>query len=261
MGEHHQVHAGEESGEERQNPRRMRLVPTVAEAVEARQRAAEIDHDQKERGERVDAEMRAQAGQPERQDHGRQCIGVEGEMREGIRHGDARDGERCAVDERAGEPGAHDRDRQHRDADQGGNASKRDDDGHRSLPFARGGAPAGPLLRRGAEGRARHAGALRPFSRLWGRNPNCATNRYPSPLTHRPFSARTGGPARALARTRAPTICGCASRGIRGPPYGLPPNCGNMARNPPFPWQVAGFQTGIPGEAVWPVNHKTFRPI
>ena len=47
---------------------RRRLVPAVAEAVEAGRRAAEIDHDEEERGERVEAEMRAEPGQAERQD-------------------------------------------------------------------------------------------------------------------------------------------------------------------------------------------------
>ena len=68
VGEHDQIHAGEKGREERQHPLRLGLVPAVAEAVEARRGAAEVDDDEKERRQRVEPEMRAEPRQAERQD-------------------------------------------------------------------------------------------------------------------------------------------------------------------------------------------------
>ena len=51
-------------------------MPAVAEREQARRRAAEIDHDQEKCRQRVDAEMRAQPGQAERQRDGRSAAGV-----------------------------------------------------------------------------------------------------------------------------------------------------------------------------------------
>ena len=67
VGEDHQVHAGEEQRIERQHALRRLLVLAVAERVEAGGGAAEIDDDQKERRERVEAEMRAEPRKPDRQ--------------------------------------------------------------------------------------------------------------------------------------------------------------------------------------------------
>ncbi len=76
VGEHHQVHGGEIGGIERQHALRGFLVAAIAERVEARARAAEIDHHQEESRQRIDAEMRAEPGQPERQrDPGRRRAG------------------------------------------------------------------------------------------------------------------------------------------------------------------------------------------
>ena len=61
---------GEEQRIERQHALRRPLVLAVAERVEAGGGAAEIDHDQEERGERVEAEMRAEPWQPDGQDQG-----------------------------------------------------------------------------------------------------------------------------------------------------------------------------------------------
>jgi hypothetical protein len=66
VGQDHEVHAGKECREKRQNPVRRRFMAPVAEAVEARRGAPEIDHDQEEGGERVDAEMCAEPWQAER---------------------------------------------------------------------------------------------------------------------------------------------------------------------------------------------------
>ena len=66
-GEDDEVHGGEEGREERQDAMRRRLVAAVAEAIEARRRAAEVDDHEEEGGKRIDAEMRAEPGQTERQ--------------------------------------------------------------------------------------------------------------------------------------------------------------------------------------------------
>ena len=75
VGEHDEVHAGEKGRIERQHALGRRLVPAIAERVEACARAAEIDHGEKERGERVEAEMRAEPRQADRQ---RQAFGGRG---------------------------------------------------------------------------------------------------------------------------------------------------------------------------------------
>ena len=67
--QHDEVHAGEIGREERQHAKRRAFMPAIADAVEARRRAAEIDHHEKERGQRVDPEVRAEARQSDRQDH------------------------------------------------------------------------------------------------------------------------------------------------------------------------------------------------
>ncbi len=65
VGEHDQVHAGEEGREEGQHAGRGFLVPAVAQAVQARGQPAQGDHHQGQRRQRVDAEMRAEPRQSE----------------------------------------------------------------------------------------------------------------------------------------------------------------------------------------------------
>ena len=65
--QHDEVHAGEESGEERQHPVRCGLMPAVAEPDKGWRRAAKIDDDEEERGQRIQAEMGAEPRQSERQ--------------------------------------------------------------------------------------------------------------------------------------------------------------------------------------------------
>ena len=50
VGEHDEVHAGEKRRIERQHALRRFLVTAVAEREQARRGAAEIDHDEEERG-------------------------------------------------------------------------------------------------------------------------------------------------------------------------------------------------------------------
>ena len=67
VGQHDQVHAGEIGREERQHPQRRGLVPAIAERVEACRGAAEIGDDEKECRQRIEAKMRADARQADRQ--------------------------------------------------------------------------------------------------------------------------------------------------------------------------------------------------
>ena len=67
VGEHHQIHGGEIGGIERQDALRGFLMAAIAERVEAGSSAAEIDDDQEKRRQRIDAEMRAEPRQPQRQ--------------------------------------------------------------------------------------------------------------------------------------------------------------------------------------------------
>ena len=67
VGEDDEVHAGEERREERQDAHRRRFVLAMAERIEARRGAAEIDDGEKRSRERIEAEVRADPGQAERQ--------------------------------------------------------------------------------------------------------------------------------------------------------------------------------------------------
>ena len=71
----------------------------VAEAIEARRGAAEIDDDEEERRERVDAETRADPGQAERQDE-RLAIGAAEEIDKREDQHRRADRQRSAVDKR-----------------------------------------------------------------------------------------------------------------------------------------------------------------
>jgi hypothetical protein len=76
---------------------RRRFVAAVSEPVETGNRAAEIDDDEKECRERIDAEMGTEPGQAQRQD------GIGGdrggdEMVETGEESDDRSGEACAID-------------------------------------------------------------------------------------------------------------------------------------------------------------------
>src|SRR5437763_82164 len=64
---HGQVQAGEEGRIERQRALRFMFVPTVSERVETGAGRTQPDDDQKEGGQRVEAKMRADPGQAERQ--------------------------------------------------------------------------------------------------------------------------------------------------------------------------------------------------
>ena len=84
------------------------LGPAVAEAVEARRGAAEIDDDEKERRQRVDAETRADPGQAERQDE-RLAARANEERVDRNQEQERREDERAAVDQRAREGSRRDK--------------------------------------------------------------------------------------------------------------------------------------------------------
>ena len=100
VGEHDQIHAGDERGEERQDACGRLFVPAVTETEEARRGAAEIHDQEKERRQGIKPEMRAQPRQPDRQRERRaERIGNE-ERATGDEEGERRDAERDPVDER-----------------------------------------------------------------------------------------------------------------------------------------------------------------
>ncbi len=87
VGEQGQRHAGEEGGIERQHALRRRLVLAIAQREQTRAQRAEIGHDQKERRQRVEAEMHAEPGNAERQ-----CDLLRGGSKQLRRRGNERDG-------------------------------------------------------------------------------------------------------------------------------------------------------------------------
>jgi len=136
VGEHDQRHAGEESRIKRQYPPRRRLMAAIAEREQACARGAEIDHGEEETGERVEAEMRAQPGQADRQGQAfggsraekmRQCCG----KRQG---GDDDD---RAVDHAACRRGANNDDRAHSECELDRSTGKRDYKHHDAGLFSR----------------------------------------------------------------------------------------------------------------------------
>jgi hypothetical protein len=67
VGKGDERHAGEEGGIERQHALRRTLVLAVTQCEQACAQCAEIDHEEKERRERIEPEMRAEPGHAERQ--------------------------------------------------------------------------------------------------------------------------------------------------------------------------------------------------
>ena len=136
VGEHDEVHAGEEGGEERQHARGRFLVPAVAEAVQARRRAAEIDHQQEERRQRIEPEMGAQPRQADRQrEHLRDAAGEEGPGCGAER--DRGSGKGDPVDDRSRHSVAGKRDRRHARAEQRCNAPQQPFQCHGACPRSR----------------------------------------------------------------------------------------------------------------------------
>ena len=102
VGEHDEVHCGEKCRKERQHAFRRVFVAPVAETEIARTGAAEIDDQKKERRERVQAEVRADPRNAERQRHGvvvDDCRGQasQGDGEKGKRNEKARPNRQCRV--------------------------------------------------------------------------------------------------------------------------------------------------------------------
>src|SRR5512145_472276 len=70
VGDDDKGHACEKQRIEGQHALRRRLMPPEAERVEARRASTDSDHDEEERRERVETEMRADPGKAERQGQG-----------------------------------------------------------------------------------------------------------------------------------------------------------------------------------------------
>ena len=98
VGEHHEVHAGEERRIERQHAHGRVLVAAMTEREQARRDSAKIDDHEKEGRKRVHAEMSAEPRQPEGQCRRRRC-GATDELEQRGSAGHGADQERAAIDQ------------------------------------------------------------------------------------------------------------------------------------------------------------------
>lgn len=132
---HDEVHRGEEGREKGQHALRFGLMPAVADAVEARGGAAEIDDRQEEGGERVDAEAGSEPGQAKRQrDSARRACRPVQQGRDGDAERRDADRERGAVGGASGHgppAGGH---AEHGDQEQRGHAPEFGEHRHRAYP-------------------------------------------------------------------------------------------------------------------------------
>jgi hypothetical protein len=96
IGQQHQVHPGQKRRVERQHPLRGCFVLAVAKGEQAGDRAAEVDHDQEKRRQRVQPEMRAEPGQANGQSQGFRRLPTR-QIRERSDQGHGTDRQRNAV--------------------------------------------------------------------------------------------------------------------------------------------------------------------
>ena len=145
VGDDDEGHGGEEQRVEGQHALRRRLVAAEAERIKARGGAAEIDHHEKERRERVQAEMGAEPGKPDRQDRslGR---GLTKQSCEPGHETDAAKGERSSVDEGATECASCSEKRQGRQGNEGRDGDEDDGERHRLAHKGRRSGPSGLRL-------------------------------------------------------------------------------------------------------------------
>ena len=127
-----EVHGGEIGGIERQHALRGVLVAAIAEREQARRSAAEIDHHQEKCRQRVDAEMRAQPGQAERQGDGGGRIGISEQAEQRDHAQRQRDDQAGAIDHAGAARRGAERDRDGGQDHQRRHAVKRVDDHHLS---------------------------------------------------------------------------------------------------------------------------------
>src|SRR5476649_317202 len=128
----HEVHGGKIGGIERQHALRGVLVAAIAEREQARRSAAEIDHHQEKCRQRVDAEMRAQPGQAERQCHGGGRVGISEQAQQRDHAQRQRDHQACAIKHAGAARRGAERDRDGGQDHQCRHAVKRVDDHHLS---------------------------------------------------------------------------------------------------------------------------------
>ena len=118
VGEQHQIHAGQKRREERQHALRRVFMAAIAERIEAGERAAEIDHHQEERRQRVEPEMRAEPWQADRQHQALDRGAIADQGAQGTKAGRAAQQQRPAIDHGIADPPARQHHRQHRDGEQ-----------------------------------------------------------------------------------------------------------------------------------------------
>jgi hypothetical protein len=114
--QHHEIHAGQEGGEEGKHAVRRRIVMAVAETVKTCRSSSEIDDDEEKRSEGIHAEMGAEPRQPDRQGHARGIRRVTDQPANGSDQCSQANRQRRAVDYGRGTLGAAQGYRENRDS-------------------------------------------------------------------------------------------------------------------------------------------------
>src|SRR3954470_17152043 len=131
--QHHEVHAGEKGGEEGKHAVRCGVMMAVAEAIEACRRPTQIDDDEEERGQCVEAEMRAKPRQTDRQGKGGGISGAAEQEAQRADQCNRRYGQCRAVDDGRGDLRPAQNDRQRGQPEQSGDTDHLQGDGRHYL--------------------------------------------------------------------------------------------------------------------------------
>ena len=131
--QHHEVHAGEKGGEKRKHAVRRGVMMAVAEAIETCRHPTQIDDHEEERGQCVEAEVRAKPRQTDGQDQ-RAAIGRAAEQEaQRADQCNRRYGQCCAIDDGCGDLRPAQNDRQRGQPEQSGDTDHLQGDGRHYL--------------------------------------------------------------------------------------------------------------------------------
>ena len=133
VGQHHEVHAGEKGREEGKHAVRCGVMMAVAEAIETCRRPTQIDDDEEERGQCIEAEVRAKPRQTDRQGEGGGISGAAEQEAQRADQCDRRYGQCRAVDDGCGDLRPAQNDRQRGQPEQSGDTDHLQDDGRHYL--------------------------------------------------------------------------------------------------------------------------------
>jgi len=129
VGEHHERHAGEEGGIERQHALRLVFVLAITQREQAGGRSAEIDHDEEKGRQRIETEMRPEPRHAERQRQPPRLLQAEKLHRSGD-EGNRRNDHARAIDEARRCGRAADHDGEHAEREENRSAGERDRQRH-----------------------------------------------------------------------------------------------------------------------------------